>query len=186
MKKLISMLLTTILLLNFVGCEEKRIDTDMKYYADGLITEKSYKEIEARFGLFPSSIYIDDDYTKIGWIFEGGVFGCACEDDPTQTFRFNKEGQEFHFYDSSLEIMRQEYATLYYGSLEHVDDGVYSVRGEFCPYYEELNKTINVVKNVDFYLVFDEEKMFIIFEEITEEELSGLNFDSYFIKVGAN
>ena len=189
MKKKIEIVLLSILLLSIVGCvgnskEENIIDADMSYYADGIITEKSYKEIESRFGLFPSSIYIDDDYTKIGWVYEGGTFLCSCENDKNQPFLFDDKGQEFHYYDDSLDVMNESYASLYFGELEKVTDNVYSVRGEFCPYYENLNRDITVVDDIDFYLVFDDEKMFVIFEKVTSGELDAAKFDSYFIKMG--
>lgn len=158
------------------------IQISLRYYAD-TVTEKSYKEIEKKFGLFPSMIYIDSNYKKIGWIFEGGMFGCLCEDDSNQSFLFNDKNQTFYYYDDGLGVMREMYASLYFGEMTLISEGVYEVQGEFCPSYEVANKGLELANNVDFYVVVKADTMSIVLEDLTLTELENYVSDSYYMLV---
>lgn len=191
MKKIVITLL--VLLLSACSSVPKNdttvdiVDTDdiqesLKYYAD-VITEKSYKEIEKKFGVIPSMIYIDSNYEKMGWIFEGGMFGCSCEDNPDQTFWFDDKNQTFYYYDDGLDVMGEMHASLYFGEMTLISEGVYKVQGEFCPSYEEANRELELADNIDFYVVLKDDTMSIVLDDLTLSELENYESDSYYILI---
>lgn len=130
------------------------------------ITEQQKKDILTYFNMVPSVVLIDKNYSKVGWIFEGGTYVGDNFDDPEATFYFE--------YNSTIS------ATLYFGKLNKIADNIYSADGTFASHYSENEDLID--EGIDFYVVFskDKSKIKIILKKSSLDELVNIEFDSYY------
>lgn len=150
-------------------------------YGTVLETEAIQGELEKRFGIYPSAIYVDNEFKKIGWVFEGFRGWCVC--DENNAFKFDELSQGFTYYDAGLKKSYQEYATLYFGEMSKIYEGVYSVDGTFCPTSELKNQYKEVRENVDFFVIIKDDMLTILLDDLSESDfLNDIVFSSYFLK----
>lgn len=186
MKKLFITIITLILLF---GCtSQKELNNFDKTYPDETsknilsydqVTSKEliyysldeYNELTLtiieRFGVEPHWITITPDYSQIGW---GADIGSSN----------SKEDHEFKKYTSDDRL----FASLYFGELTQLSDNVYSVKGEVMP--SQKDKQISISDTVDYYLIFDENRLYFVFEENNLAELTNYKSDTYFTKIVNN
>lgn len=78
-----------------------------------------------------------------------------------------------------LEMPKDEFGNtyVYYGKMTKISDLIYSVKGDYISSWK--NQVPRVSENVDFYLKLEYDKLFIIFDECTLEELIKYDSQSY-------
>ena len=107
------------------------------------------------------NLFIGEEKNQIGFIYEYGL-------DMTD--------QEC----KSLDYMpKDEYGNtyLYYGTLTQLANNVYGSIGDFQPIWDDYEQVVN--DKTDFYIVLQEDKLHIVFEEMSIEELQNYTSDYY-------
>ena len=139
---------------------------ELIYYSIDEYNELILSIIE-KFGVEPHWITITPDYSQIGW---GADVGSSN----------SKEDHEFKKYTADDRL----FASLYFGELTQLSENVYSVKGDVIP--SQKNKQMSISDSVDYYLIFDENKLYFVFEEINLTELTNYKSNTYFTKNNNN
>ena len=142
----------------------------IEYSYSGRYGQELRDVLENAFTLYPSAIFVDSDFSRIGWVYEGYKFSDKEDIDS----RFDEEAQLFDFGSSKLA------ATLYYGELTKLSDNIYSANGQFMPSRKKYENYIS--ESVDFYVLVDEYKLTLITEDLTLEELDNYAITTYYVE----
>ncbi len=113
--------------------------------------------------ILPSTINILNNYKNIGFIFE---FGWKMTND------------DLHF-----DYIKDEYGNsyVYYGELIEVYTDIYSSKGYIAPSLSKKYKPIS--DEIDFYIKFEGDKLYFIFEDLSLDELVNYHSDSLYMPV---
>ena len=139
------------------------ITEEVIYYSLDEYNELTLTIIE-RFGVEPHWIAITPDYSQIGW---GADIGSSN----------SKEDYEFKKYTSDGRL----FASLYFGELTQLSEKVYSVKGDVIP--SQKQKQISISDTVDYYLIFDDNRLYFVFDETNPSGFDNYQSDAYFTKV---
>lgn len=142
------------------------ISKELIYYSLEEYNELILTIIE-RFGVEPHWITITPDYSQIGW---GADIGSSN----------SKEDHEFKKYTSDDRL----FASLYFGELTQLSENVYSVKGEVIP--SQKDKQMSISDTVDYYLIFDENRLYFVFDETTLTDLIHYQSDTFFTRTNIN
>lgn len=108
------------------------------------------------------SLFIGDEKDEIGFIYEYGL-ELTSED-----------------YDADMPKDKHGSTYLYYGKLKYVEENIYTSTGYAIPSWDDVIKN-NVKDGIDFYIVLNEDKFYIIFEDLSLEELKNYRGERYYI-----
>ena len=140
-----------------IGVKEEEID-----YATLIPeTKKLSEEIKEKYLFYPTDICIDYSAMTLRWIADCGI------------------GIDFDLYTE----LDQEYfvkleRSIYKGKLTKIAENCFSSKGEFMPTMLSVNKPIS--DEVDFYIVVEDNKLFVILDAIDQDELVDYQSDSYY------
>lgn len=114
------------------------------------------KEIDKNYKYHPTYITILNNYENIAWGYEGEIVNPSDED---------------------LEVLKSsglgswEYGKyIHYGTLTKIKENIFSVKGSYLPSAESLGGPISA--DIDYYLVFDNNNLYIILDKMSLEEIN--------------
>ena len=107
------------------------------------------------------SLFIGENYDEIGFIYEYGLD--LTNEDIDADMPKDKYGNKY----------------LYFGKLKYCEENIYSGSGEVIPSWNIL--LCNVKENVDFYVVLNNDKFYLVFEDLPLEKLQNYTSDQYYI-----
>ena len=121
------------------------------------------EQFENHLIMFPSAILILNNYKNIGFIYE---FGWKMTID------------DLHF-----DYIKDEYGNsfIYYGELIEVYTDIYSSKGYIAPSLSKKYKPISY--GIDFYIKFEDNKLYFIFEDLSLDELVNYHSDSLYMPI---
>ena len=79
--------------------------------------------------------------------------------------------------DVTTDMPKDEYGNtyLYSGKLKYLEDDIYSVSGDVIPSWHVLKGYVK--EGVDFYVVLNDDKFYLVFKDLSVKELK--NYASY-------
>ena len=147
---------------NCESCFTKRIwNVEIEHkpsnYAAGIRTD-DYFESKGLWGPSAIDLFIGENNQFIGFIYLYDIL--ATEED-------------------ILETPKDEFGNsyVYYGKMTKITDSIYNVKGDFMPSWR--NQVPKVSEDIDFYVKLDYDKLFIIFDDCTMEELMYYDSQSF-------
>lgn len=124
-------------------------------------TNKISEEIKTRYLYFPTDICIDYSTMTVRWVADCG------------------RGINFDLYtDEDQKCFVKLNRSIYKGNLTEIAENSYSSKGEFMPTMLSVNHPIS--DEVDFYIVVDGNKLYVILEEMETSELLNYRADTYY------
>lgn len=169
MKKLLNLLLIAFILF---GCSTtNNTNTDNEEKADNLMVESLQldyalgslelkQQIKEKYIYYPTDLLINLEENYIRWVADCG------------------QGIDFDIYTDEDQEVYLKIHSIYKGELTEIGENIYSCKGEFMPTMLTNNPTIS--EDVDFYLVLEGIKAFLIFEETNIKELRFYTSDYYY------
>lgn len=147
-----------------ISIDMKNAELSELLFFSGYHCEQINELLEERFKYHPTTVVISKDGASIAWMFEGCLLDTT--DSDTKIL-------------ADVTLGRNEHGKyIYLGELIPVEDNVYAAKGTFLPSAEAVKEPIS--SEVDFYVVFKEDKLYLITDSLETDELKNYSSDGYF------
>lgn len=130
-------------------------------YASITETQTLIREIKDKFLFYPTDLCIDWEAMTIRWVADCGIgidYDLFTDEDQAGFVKLDR--------------------SIYKGELTEVAENIYSSKGEFLP--TMLTKNTPLSDDIDFYIIIDDRKAYLILEPISLEDLIVYTSDSYY------